>query len=535
MKRTASKLLSVLLVVCTVLTSVFAGSVSVSAAASPIPIVYIEGSGATIYADTNDRNSEELNGGAAVPDGMVQELVSQLAKPLLDAYLKNDFTEYCDKLVEVFEPYYSRIALDENGEPANGAGNDCRHVLPTWNSYNGGYGMYSYRIIYDWRIDPFETADYINEYINRVKQITGSEKVNIVCRCLGVNEFLAYVARYGSDSINKCVMYAGGLRGFEYCGAVFSGQIEVDSNSLERYLNSTLSEDDETQRIVKAIVQVANASFMLKWGVKEVMDFYEKIYENVVPRLLRESHGTFPSYWSMVPPEYYEAAKELNFGSDPEKYAKMIEKCDRYYNEVSTRVDELIQGMLDNGVEVYNVAKYGFQLLPISRGSEYQGDNTVGLVSSSDGATVSETTRQLSRKYIKNAEANGTAKYISVDRCVDASTCLLPDHTWFIKNLAHDNMPSSVDNDLFGTIFNSSTYMTVFDDESHPQYMLYDSDSSKLVPLTEDNCTTEEEKKMTSNYAESTDLLLTKLINAIRTIVQMIVDFVQTIVGAAKA
>lgn len=526
--------MSVFLVLCTVLTAISSGITGASAAGSPIPVVYIEGAGATIYADTYDRNSEQLNSDGPIPEGMVNSIISQLAKPLLDAYLKNDFTDYCDKLVELFKPYYSRMALDENGEPSNGAGNKCRQTLPTRNTYKNGYGVFDYTVTYDWRLDPFETARYLNDYINRVKEITGSGKVDIVCRCLGVNIFLAYVVQYGSDSINKCIMYAGGLRGFEYCGALFSGQVEVDSDSLERYVNSSMSGDDDTQRILKAVVQVANTSFMLKWGVKEVMDFYEKIYENVTPRLLRESHGSFPSYWSMVPVEYYDAAKELNFGKEPEKYAGMIEKCDRYHNEVAMHVDDLINGMIENGVEVYNVAKYGFQHIPINRGSEYQSDNTVGLISSSDGATVSKTTKRLSDSYINAAEEKGTSKYISVDRCVDASTCLLPDHTWFVKNLEHDNMPRCMEYDLFTTILNSSDYMTVFDDPAHPQYMLFNRDSKTLSPLTAENCITDEEKKMQSDYTGSTELLLNKLIAAIRNIVDIIKNFIKTIIGAAK-
>lgn len=534
MKTLFRKTLSVLLVLCTVFLSVAVGSIGASAAETPVPVVYIEGSGSSIYADTNDRNSERINQDDAIPDDMVQDMVSQLAKPLLDAYLKNDFTEYCDKLVEVFKPYYSRMALDENGNPSNGAGNKCRQVLPTRDTKrNGGYGLYDYRIVYDWRLDPYETADFLNKYINRVKELTKSDKVNIVCRCLGVNEFFAYVAKYGCGSINKCIMYSAGLRGFEYCGALFSGQIVVDSDSLERYVNSNMTSDDETQRILKAIVQVANTTFMLKWGIKEVMDFYEKIYENVLPRLMRESHGTFPSYWSMVPPEYYDAAIELNFGADREKYAGMIEKCDRYQREIAGRMDDFLNDMLENGVELYNVTKYGYQLIPISKGSEYQSDNTVGLVSSSNGATVSETSKKLSDSYIKAAEENGTAKYISVDRCVDASTCFMPDHTWYIKNLTHEYMPASVERDLFSVIFNSEKYMTVFDDPSHPQFMLRNNDNSLSV-LTAENCETEEEKKWQSDPTGSTMYLFDKIINAIREFVTLIKNFIESIVSAAK-
>ena len=88
--------------------------------------------------------------------------------------------------------------------------------------------------------------------------------------------------------------------------------------------------------------------------------------------------------------------------------------------------------------------------------------------------------------------------------------------------------------DLFTTIFNSSDYMTVFDDPAHPQYMLFNRDSKTLSPLTAENCITDEEKKMQSDFTGSTELLLNKLIAAIRNIVDIIKNFIKTIIGAAK-
>jgi hypothetical protein len=43
----------------------------------------------------------------------------------------------------------------------------------------------------------------------------------------------------------------------------------------------------------------------------------------------------------------------------------------------------------------------------------------------------------LSDKYINIRVSEGKGKYISPDKQIDASTCLLPDNTWFIKNVDH--------------------------------------------------------------------------------------------------
>lgn len=95
-------------------------------------------------------------------------------------------------------------------------------------------------------------------------------------------------------------------------------------------------------------------------------------------------------------------------------------------------------------------------------------------------------------------------------------------------------MPESIEYDLFVKILNSSTYMTVFDDPSHPQYMLYNSDTKSLDILTEDNCVTEEEKRWQSDVSGSTALLFGKMIDALQKFIKMIFDFVQSILASLR-
>ena len=75
---------------------------------------------------------------------------------------------------------------------------------------------------------------------------------------------------------------------------------------------------------------------------------------------------------------------------------------------------------------------------------------------------------------------------------VDASTCLLPDTTWFIYGNPH----SSFQNFIFAYMirfFAVDGELTVFDDPTFPQYMIAvpdpenRADEQKLVPMTEEN------------------------------------------------
>lgn len=58
---------------------------------------------------------------------------------------------------------------------------------------------------------------------------------------------------------------------------------------------------------------------------------------------------------------------------------------------------------------------------------------------SSLGATVSKIGTAFSDEYIESRKALGYEKYISPDRQTDASTCVFPEYTWFLKNAIHDD------------------------------------------------------------------------------------------------
>ena len=553
MKKHFTKVVSVLLALCTVLTVCGGGTLintvyAASAGYTTIPTVYVKGTGSAIYADTNDVNSEKLNPDEGIPDGMIDNLASTLAKPLVQAYLNNDFSEYCDLLVDTISPYFEKLALDENGEASNGTGNDCRQrdYLPNSDrKVNGKYEIRAYRMQeYDWRIDPFETAEYLKNLIDLVKEQTGSEKVNIVCRCLGVNIFLAYIVKYGDASINKVVMYVGGLQGYEHLTALFSGKIDVRSEALTNYINANLDadttdEDYETPdvdilKLIKAVVQVANNTYSLQWGVDEIMDLYEKIYENVVPRIMKRTYGTMPGYWSMLNPDEYEDAIEFNFGTEREKYAELIKKLDNYHNNVATKVTDIIDGMIADGIEVYNVVKWGYQAIPISGDkSLLQSDGTVTVASQTNGATTTKIGETFSDEYMAQAKEKGTDKYISADKQIDASTAYLADHTWFVKNLDHDTMPEELEEFLFEKLFEYDGYMTVFDDPERPQYLIT-TDNVSYTALTADNCKTAEEEKMEGDVGESTHYIVNKFLNGILEFFKMIKEFIFNILRGIK-
>ena len=149
---------------------------------------------------------------------------------------------------------------------------------------------------------------------------------------------------------------------------------------------------------------------------------------------------------------------------------------------------ENVREQMENGIEVSNIVKYGLQSVPLTKSSDELADGTVTVFESSFGATVALTEETLSDEYIENAIQTGNGKYISPDKQIDASTCILPERTWFIKDLGHKVFPSCV-NGLVSDIINNEGF-TVYSSPEYPQYLVCDVESNTLTPMTEENMNT---------------------------------------------
>ncbi len=500
-KTINSLVLCIVLCVCAFPISVSASPGAGEARATVLPTVYVQGYGSALYSDKNDKNSEHLVGGSkdVLTDGSLDSLLDGILDPLMEGIRTDDWTNYSNFLIEKLVDALGFMALDNNGEPSNGSGNLCERdtAVTNRNYYNGKYDIYAYTHIYDWRIDVFVSAAELNDYIQKVKAATGSDKVNIVGRCLGVNVVLAYLSEYGYDDVNAVNLYVGGLEGFEFLGALFSGQVDVQSDDLNNFLQYMIADDgDPVMSFVKSLVAILNFTKGLDIPIELVYKVYEEVYYTVIPGTLKETFGTMPAFWSMIGEKYYEAAMALNFSSDEDKaeYSGLIEKADRYYNNVTLRTDEIINEAIESGVKVYITAKYGSANVPLSSESKYQSDGIVSVSSQTMGATTTVMGETFSSEYMAEAEGKGTVAYISPDKVIDASTGILPDNTWYVKGSDHSRMPYCIDI-MQAQIFNatgygdSSVYVTVNTLPEYPQYLCVSSgdETAGLYPLTEEN------------------------------------------------
>ena len=181
-------------------------------------------------------------------------------------------------------------------------------------------------------------------------------------------------------------------------------------------------------------------------------------------------------------------------------------------NTVQLTFEETLKEQTARGIEYSNIVKYGYQSVPITENSDILSDDTVSVEESSFGATVTAVNDKFSTEYITAAIANQRAKYISPDMQIDASTCLLPDTTWFIKDLKHRHFPQCV-NGLVSDIVNNDGF-TVDSNPDYPQYLVFERSTGALVPMTSENCNTTERWEVT--FFEALKVFFESLFEIIR-------------------
>ncbi len=483
-----------------------------------VPLIYIQGQGAELYRNPNTPEEEQIFP-IEIPEGYINEKIDIFLPVFAEAFFTQQWDEFCVVLRDIIVPLFEDVKLDKNGEPSDGSG-----VKFTWSEstlydkkVNGKYHVMDYVFEYDWRIDPWQTADKLHDYILCVKKVTGHEKVSLLGRCLGANIVSAYLTKYGDEHIDEAIFYASAAHGVEMASKCYTGELYLEADGVERFVYDLELFKDDEERVIDSLLEgfvtALNKTYGLDIACWAVNNVFKDIYLDIMPPIMSETFGTFPGYWSMVNEEDFEKAKETVFyGSEPGEYDGMIAKLDNYHYNTKLKQDEVFKQMAENGVEFSNIAKYGLQLYPVANSNHYVSDNTCDINASSMGATASDIDKVLSDEYIENAKAIGTYKYISPDRQIDASTCMFPDSTWFIKDIDHQYFPDYM-NDLMVLILNNDNF-TVFDSEKFPQYMVLDKENDIVVPMTEENMNTTEE--WNTNYFEAVIMIFKGLFKLIK-------------------
>ncbi len=474
MKRTVSVFLALILLLSAFTALPAAAANSKTCSCEHTPMIYVYGR-QDIFDDPASPDRKIISGYDAVWMKDTIMACYDLHKTELTV---GSYDNFCDDLVDRFSTQYKDFVCDDAGKlPKNRSGVDWSWSPQTLQDDHKNDNVYSYVFIYDARKDPFVIADELNAYVEAVRSVTGHRKVAILSRCMGTDMALAYFQKYGWNNIDTFFTYSSAAQGTTIFSELFAGKFKLDLNSLSNYLTEQRSTDPLATEsaditLLRTLLDVLQAMNALGLPSAACNMLIEKVRTNALPRILRASFATSPGYWSMVSPEDYEQAKTFLFGNSTRRYAKLISKIDNYNLQVRQPMKDLLTRMQADGVKLCILAKYGFQLIPMTESRNTQSDDKITMTAQSFGATGAEYGKTLSVGHILLQTLKGKGGYISPDRIIDASTCWFPEVTWFVKNIRHNDFPGQF-YDFVVRLVKSDRQLTIHDDPAFPQFTAF--------------------------------------------------------------
>ena len=328
-----------------------------------------------------------------------------------------------------------------------------------------------YYFVYDWRLDPMDNADKLNETVNKALSDHGCDKVDIICCSMGGSITMAYLSEYGYEKIDTVVSNTSVMFGTDIITDLFRGKVCFEPDTLETFIDASVP-------ALSGIIKFANITGGLDILCKIVNNFAKKYEDIIYDETLTPTFATLPGFWSMMQAEYYPEARKFVFEGKEEQYAGLLARLDAFYETVGSKREEILAEALDGGMKLAIVACYDTPIAPVYEHAKYQADGVVETAPMSGGALTSVVGKELPADQL-----TGDSKYISPDKCINANTCLYKDYTWFIKDAGHviGKYGSDCVYFLF-TLLESENQPTVDSFKAYPQFMASSADEN-LAPL----------------------------------------------------
>lgn len=333
------------------------------------------------------------------------------------------------------------------------------------------------------------------------------------------------------------------MNGMDWAESIYSGNVVLDADSVYRFVQRSGFLNNIEDKALAEVLQLTFNSLKETYGLAGACKFIEKkfypeIKDKLIARLIRYFYGTSGGSLAMIN-DYFTESINTVFPTDEDKaeYAGVIAKATDYHDNVTLHMGDILKEAEAAGVPVGIFTEYGDQQYPLSKNACYCGDFSTTLYDQSFGATTSKVDGTLSDSYIDKRVKEGFGKYISVDKQVDASTCLFPDTTWFFKNAFH-TYPEAIHYVMLWFI--RGEMKNVDANPQYPQFMNYDESIKdlptykQLSPLQKENPNDVDWSKYELPAGEATTSLIMRIIYKIRDIVYFLIETIKSIVHTGQ-
>lgn len=419
----------------------------------------------TIYEDKNDPNSSP-----AFPPSSdkIKKTVKQLIPAMTELAVSRNWDKFGEEIVPAINELMFPLAYGDNGEEIYGTG-----VHFTYPSYAEVVETMRTEFLYDWRADPFLSASQLNDFVLYLTEQLGFDKVCIECHSYGGVVLLTYLTEYGTDNVYSCCFNASAVYGAAFAGELLQGDVNISDEALTEFLKGLFSHND-WELLLSSL-----ADAMKKAGLTGlVSDFVNNIFTRLSDVIWKNSivpiFGNWPSIWALCPDECLDAAYDFIFcriyANDGADHSGLQEKIEHYNTAVRSVREESLQ-KINNETNMYIIARYGYYGVPLNTIWLANTDTVLNTEAESFGARC----KSVSQENIFDV----SDRYVSPNGSIDASTCLFPEQTWFIRNCKHTQKDASI-NEFVAALLHCDGQATIDTFEQYPQYLVFNALNSGL-------------------------------------------------------
>ena len=277
---------------------------------------------------------------------------------------------------------------------------------------------------FDWRKGQVDYAKAVDEYIQEVKEITGSDKVDIMGLSHGGQYGTSYLYYYG---------HKGDVRNAILANPATGGTTLVSTVFMNEYV------DLDLKNVMKFVQHIFDIEEDFEW----IFDLLA--LENIVGganRVLQEERINYrlsnvPSLLDFVPMDrFWEVINHI--GLNPETNGKLYYDTVKYHTDIhtGTNLAEKFAELQDIGINIGYIVGCGYTAVSsVGTNSDFLIDTYLG----SGGAYCALYGETFEKDYVqKGTNCNDKSHYhISPEFNIDASTGALPDSTWYVSGQGH--------------------------------------------------------------------------------------------------
>lgn len=441
-------------------------SVSASAKDVTVPRIWIHGfMNSKVYEDVSDPNSP-----LAWPP--TQEEITTAVEESVPAFTElavtRNWERFGKEMGKITGKLFSRAMNNPDGTVKEGSG--IRFEYPEKSKIKANSDI---KFQYDWREDPIKIAAQLNDFINYVLDAADCDQVALTCHSFGGVVATTYFSIYGCDKVKTVVFNSTAIYGETYTGELMTGRLAFGGDALQNYLFYAF-QGNEYENLINAAIKAVHDTGLMDLITGVLNGLSSKIEKEVCSQSIVPLFGGWLAVWAMVPDEYLDDATDFVFntiyGDSETDYLALREKIENYNRLVRCKKTETLKEVNEK-CNAYVITRYGYSSLPMTPSASNQGDGIIDVKYASFGATASE--------YGSTLNVSKRTEFISPDKTVDASTCLFPEQTWFVKNMKHGSDEEALNNMMI-RFMKHDGQATVETFDEYPRFTVFDGE--RILP-----------------------------------------------------